>query len=136
MLAGGNRTAAAEILGLSRQTLYTKISKYDLESDLEETCYRFRCSLLHQGSTQHPKSKFERIIFIEPAATTNVVHYMRMNGALCIDLRSFCTEVLQGAHRWLAARSNEATVQRNMSRSAQRHSAGLAPYIQGVPVVG
>jgi transcriptional regulator PpsR len=32
-LAEGNRTAAAEILGLSRQSLYAKLDRYDLEGD-------------------------------------------------------------------------------------------------------
>lgn len=32
-LAGGNRTAAAEMLGLSRQSLYTKLKRYHLEDD-------------------------------------------------------------------------------------------------------
>ena len=101
-----------------------------------ESCYRFRCSLLHQGSTQHPKSKFDRIIFIEPGATTNVIHYGQINGALCIDLPGFCSEVLQGARAWLAAHEVHENVQRNLSRFAQRHSGGLAPYIVGVPVIG
>lgn len=29
-----------------------------------EACYRFRCSLLHQGTTQHPKSAFSRTNFL------------------------------------------------------------------------
>lgn len=32
-LTGGNRTAAAELLGLSRQSLYVKLSRYGLETD-------------------------------------------------------------------------------------------------------
>jgi transcriptional regulator PpsR len=36
-LADGNRTAAAEILGLSRQSLYAKLNRYGLEGDLENT---------------------------------------------------------------------------------------------------
>lgn len=32
-LTGGNRTAAAELLGLSRQSLYVKLSRYCLEED-------------------------------------------------------------------------------------------------------
>jgi hypothetical protein len=101
-----------------------------------ESCYQFRCSLLHQGSTQHPKSKFDRIIFIEPGATTNTVHYGQMEDALCIDLFSFCTEVLQGARAWLLAHEHDQQVQRNLSRFVQRHPDGLAPYIGGVPVIG
>lgn len=34
-LAGGNRTAAAEILGLSRQSLYAKLARYQLEKEAE-----------------------------------------------------------------------------------------------------
>lgn len=34
-LAEGNRTAAAEILGLSRQSLYAKLNRYGLEGDTE-----------------------------------------------------------------------------------------------------
>ncbi len=33
--SGGNRTAAAELLGLSRQSLYMKLSRYGLEQDLQ-----------------------------------------------------------------------------------------------------
>jgi transcriptional regulator PpsR len=39
-LAGGNRTATAELLGLSRQSLYAKLSRYGLDDkgpDVEET---------------------------------------------------------------------------------------------------
>ena len=32
-LVGGNRTAAAELLGLSRQSLYVKLSRYGFEDD-------------------------------------------------------------------------------------------------------
>jgi len=109
----------------------------NVENPLDgESCYQFRCSLLHQGSTQHPESKFTRIIFIEPGATTNVVHYGRMNDALCIDLPRFCTEVLQGARAWLSAHEADPEVQRNLAKFAQRHPTGLPPYIVGVAVVG
>ncbi len=39
-LAGGNRTATAELLGLSRQSLYAKLNRYGLDDkgpDAEET---------------------------------------------------------------------------------------------------
>ena len=32
-LTGGNRTAAAELLGLSRQSLYVKLGRYDIDGD-------------------------------------------------------------------------------------------------------
>jgi hypothetical protein len=113
--------------------LYVK----DIENPLTgDVCYRFRCSLLHQGSSQHSKSLFSRIVFIEPGATTNVIHYGQINDALCIDLNLFCREVIAGARVWLQA--VEATEQyvKNYERFARRHPDGLPPYIAGVPVVG
>jgi hypothetical protein len=101
-----------------------------------DACYRFRCSLLHQGSSQHPKSPFTRIMFIEPGATTNVLHYGTMNDALCIDLNLFCREMISGARLWLKHAEQDANYIKNYERFARRHDKGLAPYIVGVPVVG
>ncbi len=101
-----------------------------------DACYRFRCSLLHQGSSQHPASPYERIIFIEPGATTNVIHYSRISNALCIDLNLFCREVISGARLWLGSTEETEQFKKNYEKFARRHANGLAPYIRGVPVVG
>ena len=101
-----------------------------------EACYRFRCSLLHQGSSQHPKSSFSRIIFIEPGTTTNVIHYCTTNDALCIDVERFWREVIAGTRLWLDQAENSVRYQTNYNRFARRHPTGLKPYIGGVPVVG
>lgn len=101
-----------------------------------EACYQFRCSLLHQSSTQHPGSPYARIIFIEPGATTNVVHYGRLNDALCIDLNLFCREMIEAARIWLDAASQDETYAKNQERFIRRHETGIAPYVAGVPVVG
>lgn len=109
----------------------------DVESPLTgDACYRFRCSLLHQGSSQHPKSPYSRIIFIEPGTTTTVVHYGQLNDALCIDLNLFCREVTSGARLWLHAAEKTGVYQQNYERFARRHAGGIAPYIGGVPVIG
>lgn len=101
-----------------------------------DACYRFRCSLLHQGSAQHPQSPYTRIIFIEPGSTSNVVHYSTLNDALCIDLPSFCREVTAGARLWLDQVEGTEPFKTNYDRFARCHPTGLAPYIAGVPVVG
>jgi hypothetical protein len=103
-----------------------------------EACYLFRCSLLHQGRTAHPQNKYSRIIFIEPGVTTIVIHYCIMNDALCIDLASFCKEMIMGVRVWLDSAEGEGTerYQKNYENFVKRHSTGLAPFILGVPVIG
>jgi hypothetical protein len=109
----------------------------NLENPLTgEACYLFRCALLHQGTTQHPKAKYSRIIFIEPGATTNVIHYGQMNDVLMIDLPSFCREVIAGTSLWFAEAEKTDSFRKNYDRFVRRYEGGLKPYIVGVPVIG
>ncbi len=109
----------------------------DLTNPLDgDACYRFRCSLLHQGSTQHSKSPFSRIIFIEPNATTNIVHYGQIYDVLCIDLNLFCREVIAGVRLWLAEVEGTEPFLSNHDKFVRRYDTGLEPYIGGVPVIG
>jgi len=100
------------------------------------TCYRFRCSMLHQGTSQIPKSAFARILFVEPGTTTNTFHYMVLNDALLIDLGMFCEEIIAGVRLWLAKVEATPLYQANYAMFAARHPGGLPPYITGVPVIG
>jgi hypothetical protein len=109
----------------------------NIESPLTgEACYKFRCSMLHQGSTQHPKSPYSRIIFIEPGATTNIIHYSQLKDALCIDLELFCKEVMAGCRIWLNDVEDTDLFRKNFNGFARRHPEGLSPYIKGAPVIG
>ena len=110
----------------------------EIENPLDgETCYLFRCSLLHQGRTVlRKKSKYSRIIFIEPRVTSSVVHNSVFDDALCIDLVSFCKEIIVGARMWLSATENTEQYQRNYEHCVKRHPSGMKPYIDGVPVIG
>ena len=100
-----------------------------------EDCYYFRCSLLHRGSSQHQKSTFSRVLFIEPLLTTNIIHSSIANDALIIDVRIFCTDIIEGVLDWL--RQNEGTelYERNYDKFMRRYPQGLSPYIKGVPVI-
>lgn len=100
-----------------------------------DACYRFRCSMLHQGTTQHPRSPFTRIIFIEPGACDSVLHYNILNDALNIDLPQFVGEMVSGAREWLAHIEHDATFIANSEKSARRYENGLPPYISGVAVI-
>jgi len=101
-----------------------------------EDCYRFRCSLLHQGSSQHPKSAYSRVLFVEPIGTTNVFHNNVMNDALNIDVRIFCNDMIEGAKKWLQKVEKTDLYKENYNKFMKRHPNGLKPFIVGVPVIG
>jgi hypothetical protein len=101
-----------------------------------EVCYRFRCSLLHQGSSRHPKSPYARVVFIEPGATSNVIHGTLVHDLLVVDLPTFCQEVATGARSWLDRVEGTQRYKENYDRFARRHADGLRPHIVGVPVIG
>jgi hypothetical protein len=101
-----------------------------------ETCYYFRCSMLHQGSTQHPRGQYSRIIFVEPGQSGIVLHNNIMNDALNIDVHIFCEDLCAAAESWWRTESSDLNVQTNLQRFVTRHPDGLTPYISGVPVIG
>ena len=101
-----------------------------------DACYRFRCSMLHQGRTQHPKAKYARLVFIEPGARGHVLHNNVVNDALNIDVRVFCEDVVHAAELWLPSAINQPQVASNMDAFVRRYPDGLPPYILGVPVIG
>lgn len=101
-----------------------------------ETCYYFGCSMLHQGSTQHPRGHYTRIIFVEPGHHGIVLHNNIMNDALNIDVRIFCEDLCSAAELWWQAAAAQQNVQANLPRFVARHPTGLAPYIVNLPVIG
>ena len=101
-----------------------------------ENCYYFRCSILHQGTSQHPKSDYSRILFLEPGASSNVFHCNIINNALNIDVSIFCKDIVEGVRAWLDEVEGTTRFDSNMAKFISRHPDGLSPYIVGVPVIG
>jgi hypothetical protein len=99
-----------------------------------EDCWRFRCSFLHQGRTQHPASGYTRILFIEPGAPI-LGHMNVLNDALQIDVHLFCAEMVTAAKQWLADIEGTEPYETNLNAFVRRYPTGLAPYIVGVPVI-
>ncbi len=99
------------------------------------TCYQFRCSMLHQGSTTNPNSRYSRIVFVEPGSTNSVLHCNVMNRALNLDVGVFCSAIITGAQNWLSSASNNPLFQTNYNNFVRRYPNGLPPYIIGVPVI-
>jgi hypothetical protein len=103
---------------------------------LGEDCYRFRCSMLHQGSSQLSRSRYERIIFVEPSGSNNIImHNNIINNALNIDVRIFCQSMIDSAEQWLAENERTELYENNYSKFMKRYPNGLTPYIVGVPVI-
>ena len=99
-----------------------------------EDCYYFRCSLLHQGRSQHSRSGYSRIIFLEPG-TSNVFHMNILNDALNIDVREFCIEIVSAARLWLEQVRGTEPYETNCVSFVHRYPNGIAPYIIGLPVI-
>lgn len=99
-----------------------------------EDCYYFRCSMLHQGSSQHPKGRYSRYIFIE---NPNILMHGNVinNKMLNIDITIFCNSMLEGAEKWLQEYESQQVYQINFNKFMKRHPLGLQPYITGIPVI-
>lgn len=85
-----------------------------------EDCYRFRCSLLHQGSSQHPESRYSRVLFVEPSVTTLVLHCNILNDALNLDVRIFCRDILSGTEDWLQQCEGTELYKKNYGKFMRR----------------
>jgi hypothetical protein len=105
-----------------------------------QTCYQFRCSLLHQGSTQHSASAYRRVWFLEPGTNSNIFHNNLISNpegtALNIDVRIFCCDIAISAETWLIANEKSPAFQANFPKFIQRYPNGLLPYVAGTPVIG
>jgi len=101
-----------------------------------EDCYYFRCSFLHQGTTEHEKSNYKKILFVEPHATSGLLHNNVLEGALNIDVRIFCNNILDSVREWLLEIEGSETYKRNIQKTFRRYPNGIKPYIVGIPVYG
>jgi hypothetical protein len=100
-----------------------------------EDAYYFRCSFLHQARSQHPKSTYMRILFVEPGTPGLLMHNNVINDALNIDVEHFCRDVILGVHSWLGGVTGTEPFESNYQRMMKRYPDGLRPYITGVPVI-
>ena len=101
-----------------------------------ETCWQFRCSMLHQGTTQHPRGRYARVLFLEPGASRMIMHNNVIMDALNIDVRIFCEDLCAAADAWLPAAQRLPQFPTNFARFVRRYPKGLPPYIVGTPVIG
>jgi hypothetical protein len=67
-----------------------------------QDAYQFRCSMLHQGTTQHAESRYARVLFVPRGRSSNVFHNNVLNDALNLDIPMFCRDVVDAATAWRA----------------------------------
>lgn len=102
-----------------------------------EVCYYYRCSLLHQGRSAHPKSKFTRVIFVPSKTVTGwSVHNNVLVGVLQIDIEQFCLDVSDGVKQWLRDVRGTDLFKRNYEEFIRYRPNGLPGHLEGVPVFG
>ncbi|UBK36159.1 hypothetical protein [Clostridium perfringens] len=102
------------------------------------SCYKFRCSLLHQGSTidssYKNKSNFSRILFLEPYGN-NFFHDNVINGALNLDINQFCLGMINAVKNWNDEVKDSDVFKKNYPNMIKRYQNGLSPFISGITVI-
>ena len=99
-----------------------------------EDCYYFRCSCLHQGTTQNHNSSYKRIIFVAPGSRS-FFHNNIIVDALNIDLNTFCKNVIFSVRKWEQQIKSDPNYIRNYENLIKLYPNGLPPYIGGIPVI-
>lgn len=107
---------------------------YSLEA---EECYHYRCAYLHQHRTQHSKSRYKRILFLEPGGpvTSHRCTYHEADGVILgLDIPELCDEIIGGVMNWWDAKKDDPVVQQNLNEAMRLHPAGWRK-ISGVGVI-
>lgn len=99
-----------------------------------DTCYFYRCAVLHQGRAKHKYLGYKRIMFLEPG-TGMIIHRCIMNDALQIDISIFATDIINGVKSWLIDMKDNEYFDEHYEHFIKRHENGVAPYIVGIPVI-
>jgi hypothetical protein len=98
------------------------------------TPWHFRCGLLHQNTTQHRRSSFERVLFVEPGHGL-LMHNNVINGALNMDITIFTQILVVAARQWEESVKGTEPYETNAAAMIRRHPLGITPYVVGVPVI-
>jgi hypothetical protein len=115
--------------------------------------FRIRGGILHQGHFDHPKSKFDRVMFIGPESQIKMhdivvsvassatlggipVNQMRLSGdILQLDVFRFCASIMESARKWSLAMANDSNVKANLPNLVRYRPDGLPPWSVGVPTI-
>lgn len=99
-----------------------------------DTCYAYRCGLLHQGRNTHDRLGYSRILFLLPHSGVTM-HNNVLNDALNLDIPIFVKDITSSVRQWLELKRGDPQLERNFAHFMKVHPHGFPPYIVGVPVV-
>lgn len=99
-----------------------------------QDCYYFRCSCIHQGTSQNPRSSYKRILFLVPNDQL-FLHNNIIEDALNIDINIFCSNIIAAVRKWEQRIKNDANFVRNYDNLIKVYPTGIPPYINGIPVI-
>jgi hypothetical protein len=84
-----------------------------------EDCYNYRCSVLHQGSTNNIKSRYTNTIFMR-TEMKNVAYCgaftLQSNTVLCVDIDIFCENIVKAGWEWLEIVQETELYKRNSEK--------------------
>lgn len=98
-------------------------------------CYALRCSLIHQGLTNHNKLGYKKVIFLDPSMSENIfLHNNIINDAFNIDIRQFCQDILDGVSEWSKDHQSDSSFRANYDKFLSRRGRDNSSYIDGMEV--
>ncbi len=134
-ICGAIESQDGKATGAKYETWFNKYVASQYEGFLTSAhSNKLRCTYLHQGSSQHYKSHYSRVLFIEPSNTTKVrIHKGILNDVLIIDVRIFCLDIINGVNQWLKKVENTESYKANCDKFMRRYPNGLHPYYSRYP---
>ncbi|MFA5084196.1 MAG: hypothetical protein WC475_02335 [Candidatus Paceibacterota bacterium] len=107
-----------------------------------DDCWNFRCAILHQGRSNHEKSDYKRILFIEPPNLHGIgsIHACIVGAyteekSLLINVEKFCFDIIKSANEWMRENENSDIYKKNYQNLIKRYPKGIKPVL-GCSVIG
>jgi hypothetical protein len=115
--------------------------------------YNLRGGVLHKGKFDHPKSKWNRVVFIgegssilmhdiiltiDPGVEIGGINAkeLRMAGkVLGLSAVKFCRTIMDSARVWIISEADNPNVQKNLPLLVRYRPDGLPPFSVGVPTI-
>lgn len=93
-----------------------------------EDFYALRCSALHEGSDkishQSVSKVLEHFIFLAEGPHCNVFINVNNESFLQLNVRKFCTDILEAVNKWLSDNTSNEEIQNKLKETISIHPPG------------